>query len=99
MHMVEWPSGLRRQVKALISSEARVQIPSQPSTSNNTRAHLAQTVERLPFKPVVVGSIPTVGVFFIGYFTRLATLAEWSKALRSGRSISGCVGSSPTGCI
>ena len=28
--MVEWPSGLRRQVKALISSEARVRIPSQP---------------------------------------------------------------------
>ncbi len=28
--LVEWPSGLRRQVKALISSEARVRIPSQP---------------------------------------------------------------------
>ena len=28
--MVEWPSGLRRQVKALISSGARVRIPSQP---------------------------------------------------------------------
>ena len=27
---VEWPSGLRRQVKALISSGARVRIPSQP---------------------------------------------------------------------
>ena len=25
-------------------------------------AHLAQTVERWPFKPMVVGSIPTVGV-------------------------------------
>ena len=31
---VEWPSGLRRQVKALISSEARVQIPSQPNIIN-----------------------------------------------------------------
>ena len=35
MHMmvvivVEWPSGLWRQFKALVSSEARVQIPSQP---------------------------------------------------------------------
>ncbi len=30
MKLVEWPSGLRRQVKALISSEARVRIPSQP---------------------------------------------------------------------
>ncbi len=29
--VVEWPSGLRRQVKALISSEARVRIPSQPT--------------------------------------------------------------------
>ena len=28
---VEWPSGLRRQVKALISSGARVRIPSQPN--------------------------------------------------------------------
>ena len=28
--LVEWPSGLRRQVKALISSEARVRIPSEP---------------------------------------------------------------------
>ena len=28
-----------------------------------------------------------------------ATLAEWSKALRSGRSIFGCVGSNPTGCM
>ena len=28
--VVEWPSGLRRQVKVLVSSEARVQIPSQP---------------------------------------------------------------------
>ena len=27
-----------------------------------TSAHLAQTVERWPFKPMVVGSIPTVGV-------------------------------------
>jgi hypothetical protein len=26
-------------------------------------------------------------------------LAEWSKALRSGRSIFGFVGSNPTGCI
>ena len=31
---VEWPSGLRRQVKALISSGARVRIPSQPRLSN-----------------------------------------------------------------
>lgn len=66
--MVEWPSGLRRQVKALISSEARVQIPSQPNTFNMKIAHLAQTVERLPFKPVVVGSIPTVGVTFLFAF-------------------------------
>ena len=28
--MVGWPSGLRRQVKALVSSGARVQIPPQP---------------------------------------------------------------------
>ena len=28
--MVGWPSGPRRQFKALVSSEARVQIPSQP---------------------------------------------------------------------
>lgn len=58
---VEWPSGLRRQVKALISSESRVRIPSQPIKKKI--AHLAQKVERWPFKPMVVGSIPTVGVF------------------------------------
>ncbi len=27
-----------------------------------------------------------------------AFMAEWSKALRSGRSIFGCVGSNPTEC-
>ena len=32
--LVGWPSGLRRQVKALISSEARVRIPSQPLCNN-----------------------------------------------------------------
>ena len=43
--MVGWPSGLRRQVKALISSEARVQIPSQPfgvfvcDTHTHTHTH------------------------------------------------------------
>ena len=86
IYMVGWPSGLRRQVKALISSEARVRIPSQPHTyiflplriyvihmlcmtrseyhsvCIKTSAHLAQKVERWPFKPMVVGSIPTVGV-------------------------------------
>ena len=64
--LVEWPSGLRRQVKALISSEARVRIPSQPMQKTTIiiyydGAHLAQKVERWPFKPMVVGSIPTVG--------------------------------------
>ena len=74
---VGWPSGLRRQVKALVSSEAWVQIPLQPVTMSvlffclawdwvfviSLSAHLAQTVERWPFKPMVVGSIPTVGGF------------------------------------
>ena len=31
-------------------------------------------------------------------YNTIAVLAEWSKALRSGRSIFGCVGSNPTGC-
>ena len=31
--LVGWPSGLRRQVKALVSSEAWVQIPLQPFLS------------------------------------------------------------------
>lgn len=31
-----------------------------------------------------------------GGFTFLDNMAEWSKALRSGRSIFGCVGSNPT---
>ena len=33
------------------------------------QAFLAQMVERWPFKPMVVGSIPTEGVFFVFYFT------------------------------
>ena len=117
--------GLRRQIKALVSSEARVQIPPQPNRIVNMIAHLAQKVERWPFKPMVVGSIPTVGIFspfqkfsfFVVYCAattinnihtlrelccfdhkQIAVLAEWSKALRSGRSIFGCVGSNPTGC-
>ena len=76
--LVEWPSGLRRQVKALISSEARVRIPSQPTKifyntyhSINNSAHLAQKVERWPFKPMVVGSIPTVGGDCLLFFPRV----------------------------
>ena len=73
--VVEWPSGLRRQVKALISSEARVQIPLQSSLIENKKyilnAHLAQKVERWPFKPMVVGSIPTVGVYIYFLFIYL----------------------------
>ena len=38
-------------------------------------AHLAQKVERWPFKPMVVGSIPTVGAKLLRAF-----LAEGSKA-------------------
>ena len=64
--MVEWPSGLRRQVKALVSSGARVRIPPQPINI---------------------------------YVCVCAVLAEWSKALRLGRSPFGGVGSNPTGCI
>ena len=33
-----------------------------------TSAHLAQKVERWPFKPMVVGSIPTVGVIHTKFF-------------------------------
>ena len=42
---------------------------------------------------MVVGSIPTVGDIHSN-----AVLAEWSKALRSGRNLFGGVGSNPTGC-
>ena len=70
LNTVEWPSGLRRQVKALISSEARVRIPSQPAIPVKPihfirltlKARLAQMVERMTLNHVVVGSIPTSGV-------------------------------------
>lgn len=74
--LVGWPSGLRRQVKALVSSEAWVQIPLQPY-----KAHLAQTVERWPFKPMVVGSIPTVGGGIIYFFCFVCQKRAWSSWL------------------
>ena len=62
---VGWPSGLRRQVKALISSEARVQIPSQPAAPcGEAMAQLA--ARRIP-DPKAGGSSPSgltrAGVF------------------------------------
>ena len=47
--------------------------------------------------PEVAGSIP-VAPFVNKIYIYCAFLAEWSKALRSGRSIFGCVGSNPTEC-
>lgn len=46
--------------------------------------------------PMVVGSIP-IAPFHI--LLNKAFMAEWSKALRSGRSFFGSVGSNPTECI
>ena len=36
-----------------------------PVPNNTPEALLAQMVERWPFKPMAVGSIPTEGVFFL----------------------------------
>ena len=66
-----WPSGLRRCVQVAVSSDAWVQTPQVAYNNSNNNiyiAHLAQTVERWPFKPMVVGSIPTVGVLYIFFF-------------------------------
>ena len=45
-----------------------------------------------------VGSNPTGVAIYISNIIICAFLAEWSKALRLGRSIFGCVGSNPTEC-
>ena len=42
----------------------RIGLQMPPSSSNQC-AFLAQMVERWPFKPMVVGSIPTEGVAFL----------------------------------
>ena len=42
--------------------------------------------------------IPPVSFCFFAKKDTIALVAEWSKALRSGRSIFGCVGSNPTQC-
>ncbi len=38
--------------------------------TKHNRAFLAQMVERWPFKPMAVGSIPTEGVFFLSHRQR-----------------------------
>ena len=43
----------------------------------NNRAFLAQMVERWPFKPMAVGSIPTEGVFF--YFLKIKKYIKKQK--------------------
>ena len=76
---------------------------------------LAQSVERQPFKLVVVGSSPTVGVLpsFSRFFLNFDfitdreslppfhkdSLAERSKAPDSSSGIARCVGSNPTAVI
>ena len=45
------------------------------------RAFLAQMVERWPFKPMVVGSIPTEGAFFLHHFLEHITQKNDAIAL------------------
>ena len=50
-------------VQLFASEEFKFKYSSVPN-----RAFLAQMVERWPFKPMVVGSIPTEGAFFLHQF-------------------------------
>ena len=63
---IGWPSGLRRQFKALVSSEARVRISSQSYVFITHNGRLAQLVEHWSNKPRVAGSSPVLTtVFFL----------------------------------
>jgi hypothetical protein len=86
--MVGWPSGLRRQIKALVSSEARVQIPPQP-----LYAHLAEWLRRCV--QVAVSSEAWVRTPQCAF----AWMAEGSKAVDLSSILSGGVGSNPTSSI
>ena len=61
------------------------------------RARLAQSVARGSHNPKVVSSIlaPRIAIFPM-IVMHSGEVAEWSKALRSGRSLFGGVGSNPT---
>ena len=63
---------------------------SNPADSTNKifKANVAQSVERRPFKPVVVGSSPTVG-----------TMAVWSSGMILALGASGRGFDSPNGPI
>ncbi len=50
----------------------------------NQQAFLAQMVERWPFKPMVVGSIPTEGVF--GYFLDTNCISVTKKKTKEDAS-------------
>ena len=51
-----------------------------------------------PQVKLLIKSLYNIFCKFWAFVNTIAVLAEWSKALRSGRSIFGCVGSNPTGC-
>ena len=75
---------------------SRVQIPpgvkeSNPPNNRDTPACLAQSVERSPFKRVVVGSSPTVSIreFSFAYVKRelsidVVQIAMWRRGSVSG---------------
>ena len=73
-----------------------IQVPGfDPSTQIHHRGN-AYLIKRLDHRVTIVtpyNIFTAVRISTIG-----AILAEWSKALRSGRSIFGCVGSNPTDC-
>ena len=56
--MGQWSSGM------ILASGARGRGFDSPLAPFAEQAFLAQMVERWPFKPMVVGSIPTEGVGF-----------------------------------
>ena len=70
--MAEW---LRRQIRNLMGVFTRV--GSNPTA---VAAFVAQLAEHSPSKRKVMGSNPVGGYCY-------AVLAEWSKALRLGRSL------------
>ncbi len=100
---VAWPSGLRRWIKAPVSSGAWVRIPplpGQPSWKTlvaaiaEQRAFLGRT--RWFLWRISAASVASISGGWKSKKKKRGSVAEWSKALDLGSSLSGGVGSNPT---
>ncbi len=102
-HRVVWPSGLRHWIEAPVSLGAWVRIPplpGQPSWKTlvaaiaEQRAFLGRT--RWFLWRISAASVASISGGWKSKKKKRGSVAEWSKALDLGSSLSGGVGSNPT---